>query len=407
LSEVCVVLGASHAGAALVASLRRHGWQGSIVLVGDEPRLPYHRPPLSKQYLSGEKGQQDILIRPEAAYEKLNVQLRLGVRAEAIDRARKSVLLANGEAVRYDKLALTLGSRPRRIPLPGSEHDGVYYLRDLGDVDRIRARAAPGRRAVIIGGGYIGLEAAASLRNRGMAVTVLEAAPRVMQRVTTPSVSGFYSRVHTEQGVDVVLDACIERIDALDAGLVVACSGGRAHAADVVIIAVGIVPNVELAHSAGLAVADGITVDELARTSDPDIVAAGDCTHHPSAIYGRDVRLESVQNAHEQASVAAATLCGKSEGYRALPWFWSDQYDLKLQIAGLSHGHDDIVIRGDLAAARSFAAFYFKQDRMLAVDAVNRPQEFMFGKKVIAGGLAVDRARLADDAASLKDLVAN
>ncbi len=404
MSEVCVVLGAGHAGAQLVASLRRHGWSGEIVLVGEEPRLPYHRPPLSKHYLAGDKSTDEILIRPAAAYEKLNVRLKLGVRAESIDRARRTVILANGEELRYDKLALALGSRPRRIPLPGSEREGVYYLRDLADVDRIRSHVGSSKRAVIIGGGYIGLEAAASLRSKGTAVTVLEAQPRVMQRVTTSRVSGFYSRAHAEQGVDVVLDACVEGIDGGGAHAVT-CASGPVRTADLVIIAVGVVPNTELAQAAGLTVADGIVVDELARTSDPDIVAAGDCTFHHNAIYGRGVRLESVQNAHEQASVAAATLCGKTEPYRALPWFWSDQYDLKLQIAGLSQGHDEVVIRGDIDHGRSFAAFYFKEGRMLAVDAVNRPQEFMLGKKVIVSGAAIDRARLTDETAVLKDLI--
>jgi 3-phenylpropionate/trans-cinnamate dioxygenase ferredoxin reductase subunit len=405
LSEACVVLGAGHAGAQLVASLRRHGWSGDIVLVGDEERLPYHRPPLSKQYLTGEKSADEILIRPAAAYEKLNVQLRLGARAESIDRARKTIVLANGDELRYDKLALAPGSRPRRIPLPGSDREGVYYLRHVGDVDRIRSHVGPQKRAVIIGGGYIGLEAAASLRGKGVAVTVLEALPRVMQRVTTARVSGFYSRAHAEQGVEVVLGACVEGIEAGAGVHAVTCANGQVHIADLVIIAVGIVPNTELAQASGLTVADGIVVDELARTSDPDIVAAGDCTLHHSAIYGRDVRLESVQNAHEQASVAAATLSGKNEAYRALPWFWSDQYDLKLQIAGLSHGHDEVVIRGDIERGNSFAAFYFGSGRLLAVDAVNRPQEFMFGKKVIAGGIDIDRARLADEGTALKDLL--
>jgi 3-phenylpropionate/trans-cinnamate dioxygenase ferredoxin reductase subunit len=258
---------------------------------------------------------------------------------------------------------------------------------------------------VIIGGGYIGLETAATLRSAGMAVTVLEALPRVMQRVTAPDVSAFYSRVHAEQGVDVVVDACVQGIDAANGALAVVCADGRAFAADLVIIAVGIVPNTELAHTAGLTVTDGVVVDEHARTSDPDIVAAGDCTWHHNPIYGRGVRLESVQNAHEQASVAAATLCEKTEPYRALPWFWSDQYDLKLQIAGLSHGHDEVVTRGNMGQGRSFAAFYFKDGHMLAVDAVNKPQEFMLAKRVIANGLTVDRTRLADETAVLKDLV--
>jgi 3-phenylpropionate/trans-cinnamate dioxygenase ferredoxin reductase subunit len=405
MNGACVVVGASHAGAQLAASLRRHGWTGRIVLVGDEACLPYHRPPLSKQYLSGEKGQHEILIRPQAAYAKLDVHLTLGVKAEAIDRARAVVSLDNGEDLHYDKLALTVGARPRRIPIAGSDLDNVFYLRNQADVDRIRACIGSHKRAVIIGGGYIGLEAAAALRATGMAVTVLEACPRVLQRVTAPQVSAFYHRVHAEHGVEVVVDTCVERIDGHAAAEAVACAGGRVYPADLVIIAVGIVPNTELAASAGLDVGDGIVVDEHACTSDPDIVAAGDCTWHYNPIYGRHLRLESVQNAHEQASVAAAALCGKREPYQALPWFWSDQYDLKLQIAGLSQGHDQVIVRGDIERGRSFAAFYMKEGRVLAVDAVNKPQEFMLGKKIITGGIAVDPSRLADEGTPVKDLI--
>jgi len=405
MNGACVVVGASHAGAQLAASLRRHGWTGRIVLVGDEACLPYHRPPLSKQYLSGEKGQHEILIRPQAAYAKMDVHLTLGVKVEAIDRARRTAALDNGEDLHYDKLALTVGARPRRIPIHGSELENVFYLRNQADVDRIRACIGSHKRAVIIGGGYIGLEAAAALRSTGMAVTVLEACPRVLQRVTAPQVSAFYHRVHGEQGVEVVVDTCVERIDGSTAAEAVACTGGRCYPADLVIIAVGVVPNTELAASAGLAVGDGIVVDECACTSDPDIVAAGDCTWHYNSIYARHLRLESVQNAHEQASVAAATLCGKREPYHALPWFWSDQYDLKLQIAGLSQGHDQVIVRGDIERGRSFAAFYMKEGRVLAVDAVNKPQEFMLGKRIITGGIAVDPSRVADEGTSLKDLI--
>jgi 3-phenylpropionate/trans-cinnamate dioxygenase ferredoxin reductase subunit len=408
MTGACVVVGAGHAGAQLAASLRKHGWAERIVLVGDEACLPYHRPPLSKQYLSGEKTQHDILIRPQAAYAKLDVHLTLGVRVESIDRARRSVALDNGEELHYDKLALTLGARPRTIALPGCERENVLYLRSQEDVDGIRRCIGRHKRAVIIGGGYIGLEAAAALRSTGMEVTVLEALPRVLARITTPQVSAFYQRVHAEHGVEIVVDTCVEEIEGGAAAEAVVCAGGRAFPADLVIIAVGILPNTELAAAAGLeVVADGIAVDEFACTSDPDIVAAGDCTYHYNAIYGRRVRLESVQNAHEQASVAAATVCGKREPYNALPWFWSDQYDLKLQIAGLSHGHDEAVVRGDVEHGRSFAVFYLREGRLLAVDAVNKPQEFMLGKRLITGGQPVDRARLADERASLKDLIAN
>ena len=405
MSGACVVVGAGHAGAQLAAALRRHGWTDRIVLVGEEACLPYHRPPLSKQYLSGEKTLHDILIRPQAAYAKLDIHLTLGVRVEAIDRTRRTIALDNGEDLHYAKLALTLGARPRTIPLPGSEHESVLYLRSQEDVDRIRRCIGEHKRAVIIGGGYIGLEAAAALRSTGMAVTVLEALPRVLARITTPRVSAFYERVHRERAVEVVPDACVARIDGGTTVDAVVCADGRIFPADLVIIAVGVVPNTELAAAAGLDVADGIVVDDYACTSDPDIVAAGDCTWHYNSIYGRHVRLESVQNAHEQASVAAAAVCGKREPYQALPWFWSDQYDLKLQIAGLSQGHDHVIVRGDIERGRTFAAFYLKEGRVLAVDAVNRPQEFMLGKKIIAGGIAVDPSRLGDESAPLKDLI--
>jgi 3-phenylpropionate/trans-cinnamate dioxygenase ferredoxin reductase component len=405
MSAVCVVVGASHAGAQLASGLRRHGWEGRIVLIGDEACLPYHRPPLSKTYLSGAKGQHEILLRPQAAYQKLDVHLTLGVRVESIDRVHKTVALDNGESLRYDKLALTVGARPRRLPLPGAERAGVYYLRSLEDADQIRRHLGQHKRAVIIGGGYIGLEAAAALHGAGMAVTVLEALPRVLQRVTAPQISAFYERVHAEAGVHIVTAAGVEAIEGGAQAQAVRCANGAVYDADVVILGCGIVPNTELAAAAGLPVNDGIVVDEYARTADPDIVAAGDCSYHYSAIYDRHLRLESVQNATEQAGVAAATLCGKPTAYAALPWFWSDQYDLKLQIAGLSQGYDDVVVRGDLAGGRSFALYYLRAGRLLAVDAVNRPQDFMLGKRAIVAGVSLDRAALADEAMPLKMLI--
>ncbi|MFV0276108.1 MAG: NAD(P)/FAD-dependent oxidoreductase, partial [Parahaliea sp.] len=403
--NTCVVVGASHAAAQLAPALRKHGWIGRIVVVGDEPCLPYHRPPLSKTYLSGEKDFHDILIKHEAAYKKADVHFTLGVRAESIDRESRLLRLDNGEDLHYQKLALTVGASPRMIDLPGADKAGVYYLRNLRDVDGIRRHVGSQKKAVIIGGGYIGLETAAALRNAGLQVTVLEALPRVLARVTTEQISAFYTRIHQEEGVDVIVGASVSAIEGGQSVQAVICADGARHDADVVIIGVGVVPNTELAAAAGLEVGNGIVVDEYARTSDHDIVAAGDCTYHYNPIYERHLRLESVQNATDQANVAAATLCGQLEPYCALPWFWSDQYDLKLQIAGLSSGYDSVVVRGSTDHGRSFAAFYFAGPRLLAVDAVNRPQDFMLARRIIAGGQTLDLERLADESVPVKDLV--
>lgn len=405
MEKTCVIVGASHAASQLATSVRQQGWNGRIVVVGDEPCLPYHRPPLSKTYMSGEKSFHDILIKPQSAYDKADVHFTLGVRAEAIDRTAKVLSLDNGESLHFSRLALTVGARPRKIDLPGIDLDGVMYLRNLEDVDNIRRYVGHGRHAVIIGGGYIGLETAASMRKAGMEVTVLEALPRVLQRVTAEKVSAFYQRVHAEEGVQIICEAAVESLAGDGHVDHVICSDGREITADVVIIGIGVVPNIELAQDAGLEINNGIVVDEFARTSDHDIVAAGDCTYHYNPIYNCHLRLESVQNALEQANIAAATICDQPKAYNALPWFWSDQYDLKLQIAGLSQGHDEVIIRGDIDNGRNFAAFYLKQGRILAVDAVNKPQEFMLGKRVISNGLEVDLSRLSDESIPFKELI--
>lgn len=404
-TQTCIIVGASHAAAQLAPSLRQEGWEGRILVIGDEPFLPYHRPPLSKEFLAGKKGIDEVLIRQPAIYDKTGIHFNLGVRVEAIDRDRKRLTLDNGETLPYDKLALTLGSRVRKIPLPGSDLPGVFYLRTIADVEQIKGFVGSGKKAVIVGGGYIGLETAAVLRQLGMQVTVLEMLPRVLQRVTAPELSAFYTRVHAEEGVAIKTERAVQALEGEKQVEAVLCEGGERFAADLVIIGAGIVPNVELAEAAGLAVDNGIVVDRYARSSDPEIVAAGDCTVHENALYGRTIRLESVQNAVDQAKVAAATLCGKEKPYEALPWFWSDQYDIKLQIAGLSQGYDETVIRGDIAGSRSFAVFYLREGVVIAVDAVNKPQEFMLGKRLITGKIPVDKKKLADVNIPMKELV--
>ena len=403
--QTCVIVGASHAGTQLALSLRQGGWTGRIVLVGDEPVNPYQRPPLSKDILSGAKSLENIPIRPASVLENAGIELILGRRVESIDRSAKTLSMDDGSTLAYDKLALTLGAHPATIPLTGSDKHGVHYLRNLADVEQIRPFIGQGEGAVIVGGGYIGLEAGAVLHQLGMRVTVLEALPRVLQRVTAPVVSAFYERLHDEEGVRVMTSSLVTSIEGELRVERVFCADGSEFDAGLVIIAVGVLPNTALAESAGLRVEDGILVDEFACTSDPDIVAAGDCTRHLNPIYHRRVRLESVQNAMDQAKTAAATLNGKPEPYHALPWFWSDQYDVKLQIAGLSQGYDNIVLRGDPEKGRSFAVFYFEGDRLLAVDAINRPGEFMLGKKLLMQGASVDKARLADDSIPAKELL--
>lgn len=404
----CVIVGASHAAAQAAPTLRQHGWKGPITIIGNEYFLPYHRPPLSKDYLSGAKNIDQLLIRQPAVYEKSRIRILLGANVESIDRANKQLVLDEGGGrAPYDKLVLALGARVRRIDIPGADLPGVLYLRDINDVQQIKQFTGKARNAVIIGGGYIGLETAASLRKLGMEVTVLEAMPRVLQRVTAPEVSAFYTRVHAEEGVRIITDAQVESIQGGKNVEAVVCKNGDTLPADLVIVGVGVIPNTELASAAGLEVNNGIVVDEYARTSDPDILAAGDCTNHYNPTYGRQIRLESVQNAIDQATVAANTLCGVLKPYDTLPWFWSDQFDLKLQIAGLSQGFTDVVIRGDIENARSFAAFYLQDGRLLAVDAVNRPQEFMLSKRLISAKATPDPAKLADDSIPFKNLLQN
>jgi len=404
MSEHCIIIGASHAAAQLVSSLRQEGWEGKISLIGDEPNLPYHRPPLSKAFFVGEKSEDELLIRAADFYEKNKVDLLLGSRVTKIDRDAKQITLEDGAEISYTKLALTTGARVRKIPFTGSELAGVFYMRDLNDVKQTHKFTAPGKSAVIIGGGYIGLETAASLRKIGMKVTVIEAMSRVLQRVTAPEVSAFYTRVHTEEGVDIRTEAGVDAIVGEKHVEGVRLADGTTVSADLVIIGVGVIPNIELAEAAGITIDNGIAVNEFATTNDPDIVAAGDCTNHYNPIYDRKLRLESVQNATDQAKIAAKSICGKPEAYNALPWFWSDQYDLKLQIAGLSQGFDQVIIRGDSEQGRSFAAFYFSEGRFIAVDAINRPKEFMMSKRALTSGQIADPLKLADESIEIKDV---
>lgn len=405
MTEKCIIIGASHAAAQLCVSLRQGGWEGSITVIGDEDDLPYHRPPLSKDFLSGDKTLSDILIRPAEIYEKANIDLKLGVRVGAINREEKSVLTDDGDVYPYDKLVLATGARVRNLPVPGENIKGVYYLRDTKDVLAIKSQIAPGKRAVIIGGGYIGLETGASLKKQGMEVTILEAMPRILQRVTAPELSRFYKRVHQEEGVNILEGVVASELSKSNDRLNVSTSCQQNFDADMVIIGIGVIPNMELAEMSGLTVGNGVEVNAFCQTSDLDIYAAGDVTWHFNPIYERHVRLESVPNATEQAKIVASHINGQPKPYNSLPWFWSDQFDLKLQIAGLSDGYDDLIVRGDIENSREFAAFYFKGDQLLAVDAVNSPREFMLGRMVLSKGKSLDKGVLVDETAELKSAV--
>ncbi len=391
-----VIVGASHAATQLAHGLRRCGYEGAVTIVGEEQELPYHKPPLSKDFLKGKRQFEQILLRPAAMYDKARIDLRLGRRVTAIDRGERSVALDDGSRLRWQQLVLTTGARPRRLPVPGAELDGVCYVRTVADIERLRAATAAGARAVVVGGGYIGLEVAASLRSLGMQVSVVEAEERLLSRITCPEMSDFFARVHREEGVALRLGSAVAEITGASRADGVRLASGEVEPADVVVVGIGIEPDTALAEAAGLDVDDGIVVDEFCRSSDPDIFAAGDCARCPHPLYGDRLRLESVQNAHDQAMVVAHALTGDPRPYADLPWFWSDQYDVKLQIAGLSAGCDRIVTRGDPASGRSFALCYFAGGRLVALDAVNRPKDFVQARKLIAEGYTADPARLAD-----------
>ncbi|MAS55346.1 MULTISPECIES: FAD-dependent oxidoreductase [Nocardioides] len=394
-----LVVGASHAGVQVAAGLRQQGWSGEVVVVGDEPALPYHRPPLSKAYLAGTSSLQDLALRKAEFYAKHDIRLVQSTVTQ-VDRAAQQVGLNDGTTMGYTHLALCTGGRVRTLDVSGIDLPGVFYLRTFADVESIRALAASGSHAVIVGGGYVGLETAASLRALGLDVTVLEAAERVLERVTAPEVSAFYERVHRDAGVVIRTGAQVSAMAGDQRVREVVLRGGERIPADLVVVGVGLVPNTELAAEAGLYVENGIVIDDLARTSDPRIVAAGDCASHRMARYDRLVRLESVPSAGEQAKTAAATLCGKERPIAALPWFWSDQYDLKLQIAGLNLGYDELVLSGDPSRDRDFTCYYLQQGRLLAADCVNRPRDFLKAKQLISQGLGVDRAQLESAAAA-------
>lgn len=381
-----VIVGASHAGVHLAAKLRDLDWQGNITLVGEEPYLPYERPPLSKDYLLDKKSQQQIQLRNETFFRERNIHLCLGSPVEKIDRENKQVTLGAGHQIGYDKLAICTGASPIRLKLPGSDLKGICYIRTIADMNHIKPVVKPGKNAVIVGGGYIGLEAAAALRQLGMNVTVIEQLDRVLARVTAPVLSDFYTRVHSEEGVVIETGRSVCGFEGGHKVEAVLTDDGGKFPADLVIIGIGVRPNVALAQEAGMDVDNGICVDAFCKTADPNIFAAGDCVSFPYAPLNKRIRLESVPSALEQAVCVASGIAGAEYAYSLLPWFWSDQYDVKLQIAGINTGYDRILIRGSSIEGRSFSAWYFEGEKLLAVDCIHRPKDFMAAKMILKNG---------------------
>ncbi len=399
-----IIVGGGQAGATVAQDLRKRGFEGEITILGDEPQLPYRRPPLSKAYLAGEASEESLYQMKAPILEKNAIRYRGDGRVARIDRAQRMVELENGERLGYDKLVLATGGRARPLPLPGADAPNVHLLRTVADVDAIRADLASARRVVIVGGGFIGLEAAAVARKLGLEVTVLEGLPRVLARVTAPQMSAFYEQAHRRHGVDLRTGAQVSGLLGSPRVERVQLAGGEELPADVVIVGIGLIPNTELAADAGLEVDNGIVVDAFGRSSDPDILAAGDCTNHPSAFYGRRIRLESVNNALEQARTVSATIMGEESPYDSVPWFWSDQYDLKLQMVGLSEGYDDCVLRGDMEGGH-FALFYLKGGVIIAADTVSDPKDFMVAKKLVAARVQASPDQLADSSTPLSALL--
>jgi 3-phenylpropionate/trans-cinnamate dioxygenase ferredoxin reductase component len=401
-----VIVGGGHAGGSAAAFLRQYGYEGPITIIGEEPIAPYQRPPLSKAWLKGEADADTLALRPDSFYAEKAIALRLSTRAASIQRSAKTVTLEDGEIVPYDTLIIATGARAKRLNLPGADLDGVQVLRSAADAEVLKLALGPGKRLAVVGGGYIGLEAAASARALGADAVVIEALPRILTRSSCQALSDFFTSYHQSHGVDFELNARIEGFEGKDGHVTgVKLAGGRVIACNDVVVGIGVAPNDELARDAGLESVDGIMVDESARTADPSVFAIGDVTHRPMPLYARNARLESVANALEQSKQAAAAIVGRPPPPHEVTWNWSDQYDIKLQLAGMPFDADDTLLRGDPAAAK-FAVFHLKGSVIRAVEAVNAPAEFMAARQLIGSQKPIDRAKLADTAVSMKEVAA-
>ncbi len=400
--QTVLILGAGQAGGQCAASLRRNGYEGRIIMVGEEPHPPYQRPPLSKAYLSGEIEQDRLWVQPPEVWEEQRVELRLGLRGEQIDRSGRRVELSNGETLAYDTLVLATGSRVRPLPVPGAELEGVRYLRTIADIDTLKPDVQPGKVIAIIGGGYIGLEAASVAKKLGAQPIVIEAMDRCLARVATPELSSLLENAHRARGVEIITGAQVSAIDGEAGAESIVLASGKRIDIDSALVGIGILPNQEIAEAAGLATGNGIEIDDQCRTSDPDVFAIGDCASQVNWLTGERIRLESVPNALDQAKHAAAAITGSRPPAPEVPWFWSDQFDLKLQTAGLFQGSDELVTRGE-GEQKSF--FHLREGVLIAADCVNDPQSFMASKMMIAKRGRPDPAALADPDAPLKEIM--
>lgn len=405
-SPKVLIIGAGHAGGSTAAFLRQYGFTGPIVIAGTEPIAPYQRPPLSKAWLKGEADAESLMLKPEEFYPEHDIDLRLGLTATRINREAKTVTFDSGDVLDYDILVIATGARARRLSIPGSDLAGILELRTAADAEALKTALTPGARLAVVGGGYVGLEAAASARALGAEAVIIEREARVLARVASRPISAFYTEHHRSHGVEIILDASVVGFVGENGHVTgVELADGRRIDCDVVLVGVGGMANVELARDAGLSCADGITVDQTARTDDPSIYAVGDVTHRPLPLYDRAMRLESVPNALEQAKQVASDISGHAPPPQEVPWFWSDQYDLKLQIAGVPFDADELVVRGD-AATGGFAVFHLQGSKVLAVEAVNAPSEFMGGRLLVQQKKAVDPERLGDSSLTMKQVVA-
>ena len=399
-----IIVGGGQSAAQCVLTLKRNDFKNKITLISEEKHIPYQRPPLSKEYLSDEVALERVYMKSKEFYDQNNVEIISSTKVIAIDRSKKSLTLSNTENLQYENLVLATGSRVRKLEVEGSHLSNINYLRTIEEADQLKKYFKLGKKLVVIGAGYIGLEVAAAAIKKGLGVTVIEMADRVMNRTVDPIISKYFDSLHRSKGAEIILNAALERFEGRKQVERVICSNGKILEADGVVVGVGIVPNQEIAKSAGLTCNNGIVVDEYGRTEDPFIFACGDCTNHPNPSLNKNLRLESVHNALEQAKTVAFSLIGKPKKYDQVPWFWSDQYEEKLQIVGLSEDHDEIVTRGSMAEG-NFMLFYLKKGELIAINSVNNPKEFLISKKLVANKLKISSDVLCDQSTDLKNLL--
>jgi len=399
-----VIVGAGQSAAQCVLTLKRNNFEKPIVVIGEEDHLPYQRPPLSKDYLSGDVGLDRIYMKTQDFYDQNNVTVKISTKVQSLDRKEKMIHLSKGVDLPYENLVLATGSRVRQLEVEGSGLKNINYLRSINDSNSLKEQFKKGKSLVIIGAGYIGLEVAAAAVKKGMRVTVVEMEDRVMSRTVDPIISDYFDTLHRNKGVEIILGSALKEFEGKTFVEKVVCTDGTTLDADSVVVGVGILPNQELAEAAGLRCNNGILVDEFGRTEDSSIFACGDCTNHPNFYVNKNIRLESVHNALEQAKTVALSLLGKPEKYDQVPWFWSDQFDEKLQIVGLSGDHDETVVRGSVEE-NFFMLFYLKRGELIAVDSVNNPKDFLISKKLVANKLKISSDVLCDQSVDLKDLL--